>query len=133
MEGEASDIWCRDHGDLKPLVKCFVSIGTGNPGTISVADRVDEFISETLVRIATETEKTAALFIKRWSGHYDDGRFFRFNVEQGLQNVGLAEHEKRGFIETVTEQYMTDTVQQSRVKKCVQNLREKQGVSVEFA
>ncbi|PKX95157.1 FabD/lysophospholipase-like protein [Aspergillus novofumigatus IBT 16806] len=32
VEGEASNIWCFKTGDLKPLVKCFISIGTGNPG-----------------------------------------------------------------------------------------------------
>lgn len=134
VEGEASDIWCHKSGDLKPLVKCFVSIGTGNPGKMPIEDRVDKFISKTLVGIATETEETAALFIKRWRQLYDDSRFFRFNVEQGLQNVGLAEHDKQGVIETATEQYMAETVQESRVRECVQNLKKKQSVSVvEFA
>ncbi|OCK87825.1 uncharacterized protein K441DRAFT_682333 [Cenococcum geophilum 1.58] len=32
VEAEASKIWCSDRSELKPLVKCFVSIGTGNPG-----------------------------------------------------------------------------------------------------
>jgi hypothetical protein len=32
VEGEASNIWCEYTGDLKPLVKCFISIGTGYPG-----------------------------------------------------------------------------------------------------
>ena len=32
VEGEASNVWCSETGDLKPLVKCFISIGTGNPG-----------------------------------------------------------------------------------------------------
>ncbi|KAM0322096.1 hypothetical protein ACHAQA_009725 [Verticillium albo-atrum] len=126
VEGEASDFWCRETGDLKPLVKSFVSIGTGNPGKKSIQDRVDKFISQTLVDIATETEKTAALFNKRWRQHHDRRRFFRFNVEQGLQDVGLAEHEKRGIIETATEQYMAETAQESRVRDCVQNLKEKQ-------
>jgi predicted acylesterase/phospholipase RssA len=126
VESEASDFWCRENGDLKPLVKCFVSIGTGNPGKKPIEDRVDKFISETLVGIATETEKTAALFIKRWRQHYHERRFFRFNVEQGLQEVGLAEHDKRGIIETATAQYMTEAAQESRVRECVQNLKEKQ-------
>ncbi|KAH9203476.1 acyl transferase/acyl hydrolase/lysophospholipase [Leptodontidium sp. 2 PMI_412] len=32
VEGEAANIWCSESADLKPLVKCFLSIGTGNPG-----------------------------------------------------------------------------------------------------
>lgn len=134
VESEAATLWRRGHGDVKPLVKCFVSIGTGNPGKKPIEDRVDKFISNTLVDMVTETEKTAASFIESWQEHYDNGRFFRFNVNQGLQDVGLAEHEKRGVIEVATEQYMTETEQQSRVRACVQNLRQKQSVSeVEFA
>lgn len=133
VEGEASDLWCRETGDLKPLVKCFVSIGVGNPGKKPINDRLDKFF-KTLVDITTETEATAARFIKRWRHQYDEGRFFRFNVEQGLQNVGLQEYDKRGVIETATDQYMADTVQESRVRECVQNLKAKQSVSaVEFA
>ncbi|KAH6847075.1 kinase subdomain-containing protein [Chaetomium sp. MPI-CAGE-AT-0009] len=133
VEAEASDLWCRESGDLKPLVKCFLSIGTGNPGKKPIDDRLDKFF-RALVNIATETEATASLFMKRWRQHYDEGRFFRFNVEKGLQNVGLAEYDKRGMIETATEQYMADTAQESRVRECVQNLKTKQSVSaVEFA
>ncbi|KAM7207996.1 hypothetical protein V8F06_014960 [Rhypophila decipiens] len=32
VENEASDIWCAETGNLQPLVKCFISVGTGNPG-----------------------------------------------------------------------------------------------------
>src|SRR5580700_10074837 len=32
VAGEAVSIWCSETGDLNPLVKCFISIGTGYPG-----------------------------------------------------------------------------------------------------
>lgn len=38
VEGEASNIWCEDTGDLKPQVKCIISIGTGNPGKKAMDD-----------------------------------------------------------------------------------------------
>ncbi|PGH27747.1 hypothetical protein AJ80_00535 [Polytolypa hystricis UAMH7299] len=84
VEGEASNIWCPDTGDLKPLVKCFISIGTGNPGIKPFKDSLFGLLSKTMVEIATETENTEAEFIARWRGHYDANRYFRFNVEQGL-------------------------------------------------
>lgn len=134
VESEAGAVWRDETRDLNPLVKCFVSIGTGNPGKLPIQDRIDKFIAETLVKIATETETTATEFIDRWRQQHDQRRFFRFNVEQGLQTVGLAEHDKRGVIETATEQHMCDAAQESRVRDCVQNLRTKQSVSVvEFA
>src|SRR5436189_5660079 len=78
VEGEASNIWCSETGDLKPLVKCFISIGTGNPGKKAIESNVLKFLSKTLVAIATETEKTAERFVARWRQHYDESRYFRF-------------------------------------------------------
>lgn len=134
VENEASDFWCRETGELKPLVKCFLSIGTGNPGKKPVQDRVDKFLSETIVGMATETEKAAGLFIRRWKQHYNTGAYFRFNVDQGLQDVGLEEHDKRGTIKMATRQYMDDGPQEKSVRELVTNLKQKQSVSdLEFA
>ena len=113
VEGEASDIFCSDTGDLKSLVKCFVSIGTGTPGKKAVEDNLLKFLSKTLVEIITETEETAKRFVARWRQHYERNRYFRLNVEQGLQDVGLAEYTEQGRIETATYQYL-DHQQQIR-------------------
>ncbi len=126
MEKEASNIWCRNTGDLKPLLKCFISIGTGKPGQKAIEDNLWKFASQTLVKIATETEATAKNFIARYRGHYDTGRYFRFNVEQGLQEVGLAEYTERGKIEGVTETYLDGQVVEFWVRDCVANLVQKQ-------
>lgn len=131
VEGEASNIWCSNTGDLKPQVKCFVSIGTGNPGKKAIEDKVAKFLSGTLVAIATETQKTADRFVARWRLHFDEKRYFRFNVEQGLQNVGLAEYQEQGTIEAVTDEYLRHTEQKLRVRDCILNLRQKQSVYIE--
>lgn len=80
-EEEASNIWCSDSRDLKPLVKCFVSIGTGHPSKKAIEDNMLKFLSKTLVRITTETENTERKFMARWAHHFDKKRHFRFNVE----------------------------------------------------
>ncbi|GIC94699.1 uncharacterized protein Aud_002028 [Aspergillus udagawae] len=131
VEGEASNIWCPDTGDLKPLVKCFISIGTGNPGKRAIEDNLFKFFSKTLVAISTETEETERKFIARWAGHFNQKRFFRFNVEQGLQNVGLTEYKEQGLIEAATHEYIAHQNQKFRVRDCVQNLRQKQCVCIE--
>lgn len=131
VEGEASNIWCSETGDLKPLVKCFISIGTGNPGKRAIEDDVLKFLSKTLVGIATETEETERKFIARWAKHFDEKRYFRFNVEQGLQEVGLAEYQEQGTIEAATDEYLKHQSQKFRVRDCVQNLRLKQSVYIE--
>jgi predicted acylesterase/phospholipase RssA len=81
VEGEASNIWCSETRDLKPLVKCFISIGIGNPGKKVFEDSMIKFLSQTMVEIATETENTERRFIARWAGHFDEKRYFRFSVD----------------------------------------------------
>lgn len=131
VEGEAADIWSPGKGDLKPLVKCFISIGTGHPGKKALEDDVLGFLSRGLVRIATETEETERKFIARWAKHYDEKRFFRFNVDQGLQDVGLAEHKEQGRMEAATDEYLRHQDRKFRVRDCVLNLEQKQSVYLE--
>ncbi|KAJ5614917.1 FabD/lysophospholipase-like protein [Penicillium hordei] len=66
VEGEASGIWCEDIGDLKPQVKCFISIGTGNPGKKAMEDNLLKFVSKTLPELATQAEHTEKRFIAKW-------------------------------------------------------------------
>lgn len=130
-EEEASNIWCSESRDLKPLVKCFVSIGTGHPSKKAIEDKMLKFLSKTLVGIATETEKTERRFIARWAQHFDKKRYFRFNVEQGLQDVGLAEYKELGKIQAATDEYLRHIQQKSRMGDCVLNLRDKRSVYIE--
>jgi predicted acylesterase/phospholipase RssA len=128
VEGEATNIWCYETGELKPLVKCFISIGTGNPGKKPFEDNIAKFLGRTVVQIATETENTEKRFMAKWVKHLIDKQYFRFNVEQGLQEIGLEEYKKKGAIEAATEGYLTHTTQKLRVGECIENLRLKQSI-----
>ncbi|KJZ71347.1 hypothetical protein HIM_09283 [Hirsutella minnesotensis 3608] len=110
VEEEAADIWCPKTGELKPL------------------DNILKFLSKTLVQITTETEETAKKSIGRWRQHYDSKRYFRFNVEQGLQDVGLAEFKEQGTIMAATDQYLDEQTRVSQVRDCVENVKQKQSV-----
>ncbi|KAJ5022565.1 acyl transferase/acyl hydrolase/lysophospholipase [Bipolaris maydis] len=132
VEGEAADIWNPDTGDLKPLVKCFISIGTGNPGKKALEDNIAKFLLKSLVGIATETEETERKFIARWAKHYDEKRYFRFNVDQGLQEVGLAEYKEQGRMEAATSEYLQHQAQKFRVRDCIKNLQQKQTKNVHW-
>lgn len=130
VEWEAADIWCPDTGtgDLMTQTKCFISVGTGNPGIKAVKKGVLKFLSETLSELATETEKTAEIFSAQWRQHLDERRYFRFNVEQGLQGTNLAEHTAIGDIEAKTAAYLVGQVQKFKVRDCVTNLQQKRSV-----
>jgi hypothetical protein len=131
VEGEAANIWCSESGDLKPLVKCFLSIGTGNPGIKVFDDSIFKILGQTVVDIAIETEETEKKFIARWRKHFDENRYFRFNVDQGLQTIGLGEYKEKGAMESATERYLKHTERKFRVRDCIQNLRLKQSVYIE--
>lgn len=131
VEGEASNIWSPAKRELQTLVKCFISIGTGAPKMQGFEDGVPGFLSKTVPDIALETEATERKFIARWAWHLDEKRYFRFNVEQGLQDVGLAEFEMKGDIKGVSEAYLTHTGQKSRVRDCIENMSTKQSVYIE--
>ena len=131
VEGEASDIWCPETGDLKPLVKCFISIGTGNPGKKAMEGNLLKFLSKTLPELTTETEQTEKKSIAKWRQHYDSKQYFWFNVDQGLQDVGLAEYQEQGLIEAATEGYLDHQAVRFQVRDCIQNLESKQSVYME--
>lgn len=131
VEHAASDIWCVDTADLKPLVKCFISIGTGNPGKKAIEDNMLKFVSGTLPELATQTEHTEKNFIAKWKKHYDEKQYFRFHVEQGLQEVGLAKYQEQGLIEPATEGYLNRQAVAFQVQDCIQNLTSKQSVYIE--
>lgn len=123
LEEEASDLWCEDTGNLQPLVKCFISIGTGHAGLRSIADKGLKHLIRTLEKEATQTEDTNERFVARWRDHMAKGRCFRFNVARGLEKVKLAEYKEQDVIQAATSAYLTERETMIRVKTCVDNLR----------
>ncbi|KAF5630109.1 calcium-independent phospholipase A2 [Fusarium sp. NRRL 52700] len=121
VEEEATEIWCPGTGNLQPLVKCFISIGTGRLPAYNIDDRVDKFIGA-LAKMATDAEKVAEASTKRWRQHFEQGRYFRFNVEHGLQTVGMKEYRKKREIQAATDKYLDSQVQSFWVQRCVENL-----------
>ena len=123
---EAQNIWCPDDGKLEELVKCFVSIGTGNPGLKPINDSLTGFLTDTLIGIATETESTANTFAARNRGLLDTKRYFRYNVSQGLQNVGIDEYRKEADIEAATVAHLGEQEHKFKVRDCARNLQTKE-------
>jgi hypothetical protein len=83
------------------------------------------------VRIVTETEETERKFIARWAKPYDEKRVFRFNVDQGLQDIGIAEYKEQGRMQAATDEYLRHQEQKSRMRDCILNLQQKQSVYTE--
>ena len=130
---EAQDIWSPEGEDLAALVKCFISIGTGNPGISPIEDSALKVFTKTLKEIATQTEKTAEIFAKSHRGLLFQGRYFRFNVDQGLQAVGLEEYKKEKDIVSATSLYMESQHLQRQTQACSNALKDKECTLEDFS
>ena len=65
----------------------------------------------TCTKKATETETTAKVFkSEHRHGLVREGKYFRFNVAQGLQNVRLEEWEVFDLIDASTKNYLGDVL-----------------------
>jgi hypothetical protein len=123
---EAQTIWCPDGVELGEALKCLVSVGTGDPGRKPVREGAWKLFSETLVSIATQSEDTAKVFVERHRRLYEGKRYFRFNVQQGLQGLGLEEYKKAALIDAATAEYMDSRTNRAAARDCAFNLKQKQ-------
>ncbi|KII83259.1 hypothetical protein PLICRDRAFT_58481 [Plicaturopsis crispa FD-325 SS-3] len=90
---------------------CIISIGAGQVHR-AIAPRpralfqknMPPGLADTMAAIATDCEKIAQDVAGRFSE--EDNVYFRFNVDQGLQDVAVAQWERMGEIKAHTEQYL---------------------------
>jgi hypothetical protein len=112
---EAQDMW--QSGPLEDRVKCLVSIGTGVPSLTPFKDDLIG-IGQSLQKIATETEKTAEQFLRDKFRLDDTGRYYRFNVSRGLENIGLEDSKQMNVIIAATERYIDSQTVFKQIKAC---------------
>ncbi|KAL9569225.1 hypothetical protein ACKAV7_006811 [Fusarium commune] len=120
---QAQDLWGDDQ--LRSCLRCLVSIGTGVPTLRPVRDDVLG-IGATLTNLATETEKTAEQFRRDKSSLDDEGRYYRFNVSRGLEDVGLEESKKQREIAAATGRYIESQDVFKQMRACANSLARKQ-------
>jgi predicted acylesterase/phospholipase RssA len=102
---------------LEGKVKCLVSIGTGVPSLKPFKDDVLH-IGETLIAIATETEQTAERFRRERALLDSTGRYYRFNVVRGLENIGLEEAKKVKEMAAATRRYISTQEVHKQMQAC---------------
>ncbi|KAK2736278.1 hypothetical protein FQN57_000808 [Myotisia sp. PD_48] len=121
--GEASEIW--DFETLKYNLNCLVSIGTGISSIEPFKTGLLE-IGQTLARISTATEETAESFKRAHPDIDSSGRYFRFNVSNGLQEIGLEDASQKDQIGAVTRKYMESRDTIKLMQSCVSFMSEKE-------
>ena len=91
---------------------CMVSIGTGEAATVpaynwkkSVRQRiVPTHAIEAMISIVTDCESTNERLTWRFRDHPD--KYFRFNVDRGLDKVELDDWKQADYVENVTKDYL---------------------------
>lgn len=107
-------------------VDCIVSIGTGKSGVVGF-DEPTGFqkllplaLVDVLRKIATESSKTAEDIQKRYADATD--LYFRFDVDQGLQDVGLDEWKRLKAVQTHTIAYTMEDEVNRKINRAIATL-----------
>jgi len=113
-------------------IACIVSLGTGQAETISIPkpDWLQRVIPLHVVnamrKIATDCEESAEAAARRFE--HTPGTYFRFNVDQGLQDVRLEQWDKLDEVRAHTGQYIRKMDVNPRLKAAVVCICGRQGV-----
>lgn len=82
-------------------IQCIVSIGTGMPEVMTYQDSysyspISTLQAETdaMVRVVTECDSIHQRMLEKFRKRLVQGKYFRFNVRQGLQGVSMWQYEK---------------------------------------
>lgn len=121
---EAQDVW--PSGSLEDKIKCLVSIGTGVPSLTPFKDDLIS-IGPSLLAIATETEKTAERFSRDKSSLEETGRYYRFNVLRGLEDIALEDSKRKNAIIAATDRYLESQAVFKQMKACADNMSRREG------
>lgn len=124
---EAKFVW--EDNPLEANIKCIVSIGTGMPSLTAFGGNLVD-VGQTLLQIATETEKTAESFHREHSELAIENRYFRFNVLHGLENVGLEDAAQLKKIMAATGRYVASEAVHRQIRLCGERLATRECASV---
>ena len=92
---------------------------TGSPGKRTIEYGGANYSGQNFADIATKTKYVGRRFMGQ-SRRVDDRWCYRFNVDQGSENIGLDEYRKRSIVQEATNDYVE--AQELRVLDCIQSL-----------
>ncbi|KAH8591275.1 acyl transferase/acyl hydrolase/lysophospholipase [Bisporella sp. PMI_857] len=105
-------------------VSCIISIGTGVLEVIDIGGNGMQLL-EACKSIVTETEETANDFAREVMQEGRQSRiYFRFNVSNGLQKVGLTEYAAVDLMTQVTRSYLGLLEVEASLKECTDTMKD---------
>lgn len=93
------------------FIACVVSLGTGKMETKGLGSDLKSVIVA-CTDIVTDTEQTAERFKASHRRLIEDGRYFRLNVDQGMQGIGLEDNNKMNITAAATDSYLDERTEE---------------------
>ncbi|KAF3062293.1 Calcium-independent phospholipase A2-gamma [Daldinia childiae] len=115
---------CRQEKDLKDReLGCLISIGTGFHKIEGISSSLSRLL-KAAVRMITDSQDTADRFLRSDEGLKleSSGRYFRFNVPQGMEDLRMDEHKETVRMRALTENYLHKMENGRMVAKCAEVL-----------
>lgn len=123
---EAGDCWGSIHPSLEENIGCLLSIGTGILRQEQFNDSNVFSLLGTIINVSTDTEVAYSEFMTNHPALYKGERYFRFNVDRGLESIGLEEYKKLPQLESVTRNYCQREEIRDRVESCAHRLSDRE-------
>lgn len=93
-------------------IGCIISVGTGVPESSDIGRKIRPLF-ETMKKMSLDTEKIAREFKEEIMSRYSGKNvYFRFNVQQGLGQIGLEEWKQMDRTKVATQDYLNGQWQQ---------------------
>ena len=105
-------------------IGCIVSIGTGWPKRTSIHGSKLHNIAQACVQIALDAQGKAEEFVNDKDGKElrRAQKYFRFNVEQGLQDIEIEEWKRMEEMDAMTTDYLSQANNAEQIERCAQAL-----------
>lgn len=109
----------------QPLsIGCILGLGTGWSDSISLEDPKLHNLVRACRKIALDAQQKAEEFLhdSRGTELWKAQKYFRFNVEQGLQDVKLNEWKESEKMDAMTTSYLSRKDKAEKLRACARNL-----------
>jgi len=104
-------------------IGCVISIGTGRSAQTAIDGSLSK-LPGACIKAALGAQNKAEEFIKSRTGRelYESSKYFRFNVEQGLQHLKLDECRNFELIDASTVRYLKLSEVAAQITRCARSL-----------
>ena len=123
---QVATIWGSSPGGQ---VECLVSLGTGKPMVPDYGTSAYD-LGQRLLEIATDSEDKADEFYEHHRVDLGRNRYFRFNVDRGLENIDLGEAQQKGRIVEVTKKWLSNGRVFDDMEDCAKSLANRECMSI---